>query len=215
MTQDFIDFYEFMQISPNAEPETIARVYKLLALRYHPDNPTTGDVDKFLLLKRAFEILGDPAKRAGYNADHQQTVEKPFEVFGLEEFAEGIDGEKNRRMGILCLLYERRKTHPEKPGISLLDLESFTLIPRENLMFPLWYLREKNLLRQDDSSNYVITAEGVDHLEANLPGNTMLHRLLKAAESNTSPQEPSFEQADEMPGGGMNQAQTSGDSDTL
>ena len=37
------DYYEFLQISPNAEPETIHRVYRFLAGRYHPDNPDTGD----------------------------------------------------------------------------------------------------------------------------------------------------------------------------
>src|SRR4051812_13398865 len=39
----FVDYYELLQISPNAEPETIHRVYKMLAQRYHPDNPETGD----------------------------------------------------------------------------------------------------------------------------------------------------------------------------
>ena len=31
----FVDYYELLQISPNAEPETIQRVYKMLAQRYH------------------------------------------------------------------------------------------------------------------------------------------------------------------------------------
>jgi curved DNA-binding protein CbpA len=193
VAEDFVDYYEFMQISPNAEAATIARVYKLLALRYHPDNPATGNLDKFLLLKNAFEVLSDPVKRSRYDAERQPNVEKPAQVFGLAEFSDGIDGERNRRMGILCLLYDRRRVHPDKPGISLLDLESYTLIPREHLLFPIWYLREKGLLRQDDSSQYVITAEGVDHLEANLPGNTMLHRLLKAAESSSVTPQPQSE----------------------
>ena len=30
------DYYELLQISQNAEPETIHRVYRLLAQRYHP-----------------------------------------------------------------------------------------------------------------------------------------------------------------------------------
>jgi len=64
----FIDYYELLQISPNAEAETIQRVYKLLAARHHPDNTETGNLDKFLLLKRAFETLTTPGLRAEYDA---------------------------------------------------------------------------------------------------------------------------------------------------
>ena len=42
------DYYEFLQISPNAEPATIHRVYRFLAGRLHPDIPGTGDAEKFL-----------------------------------------------------------------------------------------------------------------------------------------------------------------------
>src|SRR6266702_8690906 len=33
-----IDYYEFLQISPHADNETIHRVYRYLAGRLHPDN---------------------------------------------------------------------------------------------------------------------------------------------------------------------------------
>ena len=33
-----IDYYEVLQISPNADPDTVHRVYRLLAQRFHPDN---------------------------------------------------------------------------------------------------------------------------------------------------------------------------------
>jgi uncharacterized protein YabN with tetrapyrrole methylase and pyrophosphatase domain len=38
-----IDYYEVLQISANAEPETVHRVYRLLAQRFHPDNIESGD----------------------------------------------------------------------------------------------------------------------------------------------------------------------------
>ena len=60
----FVDYYELMQISPNAEQETIKRVFRLLAARYHPDNPETADRDRFVLLNDAHAILSDPASRA-------------------------------------------------------------------------------------------------------------------------------------------------------
>src|ERR1039457_2358622 len=63
-----LDCYEVMQLSPNADAETIARVYRLLAARYHHDNRETGDSEKFIRLSQAYQILSDPEKRARYDA---------------------------------------------------------------------------------------------------------------------------------------------------
>lgn len=41
------DYYEFLQISPSAEADTIHRVYRFLAARFHPDNQDNGDAEKF------------------------------------------------------------------------------------------------------------------------------------------------------------------------
>jgi len=192
----FTDYYELLQISPNAELETVHRVYKLLAARYHPDNIETGDLDKFLALKRAFETLTNPGLRAEYDALYQQRNTEPIELFELKEFSIGVEGEANRRMGILCLLYNRRRANPEDPGLSLLEFESMMQVPREHLMFTIWYLREHNCLRQDDASDYVITGDGVDYVETHLPSNKLLYRLLKAAErgaTRTASREPGEE----------------------
>ncbi len=184
----FTDYYELLQISPNAEIETIQRVYKMLAARHHPDNSETGDLDKFLALKRAFETLSNPGLRAEYDALYQQRNTEPIELFELKEFSLGVEGESNRRMGILCLLYNRRRSNPDDPGMSLLEFESMMSVPREHLMFTMWYLREHNYVRQDEASDYVITGEGVDYVEKNLPSNKLLFRLLKAAESGATRQ---------------------------
>ena len=166
--------------------ETIQRVYKLLAARHHPDNTETGDLDKFLALKRAFETLTAPGLRAEYDTLYEQRNTGPIEIFELKEFSIGVEGEANRRMGILCLLYTRRRANPEDPGLSLLEFESMMSVPREHLMFTIWYLREHNCVRQDDASDYVITGDGVDYVESHLPSNKLLYRLLKASESGTA-----------------------------
>src|SRR5579871_181851 len=66
------DFYEVMQLSPNADGETTSRVYRLLAFRYHPDNKQTGNSDMFLRLRTAYETLSDPKKRSSYDAAHRE-----------------------------------------------------------------------------------------------------------------------------------------------
>ena len=179
---DFVDYYELLQISPNAELETVHRVFRMLATRYHPDNTETGDTDKFLALNKAYETLSDQAARAEYDTYYQHRNVEPIELFELKEFSLGIDAEANRRMGILCLLYNRRRSNPEDPGLSILEFESMMSFPREHLMFTIWYLREQNYIRQDDKSDYLISSAGVDYVEANLPKNKLVYRLLNSAE---------------------------------
>jgi curved DNA-binding protein CbpA len=193
----FVDYYELMQISPNAEPETIKRVFRLLAARYHPDNPETADYDRFALLNDAHRILSDPASRAAYDLTYRAKREEPLSIFNLKDFAVGIDGEDNRRMGILCLLYTRRRSNDERPGMSLLEFESLMPFPREHLMFTVWYLQSKGLIRRGEESDFAITAEGVDHVEKHLPSNNVLRLLLKAAETGSS---HSTNTADSEPG---------------
>lgn len=181
----FVNYYELLQISPNAERETIQRVFRMLAARYHPDNPQTGDRDKFVLLNQAHGVLSDPESRAKYDAEFQLHQSEPLAVFNAPEFVQGIDGEVNRRMGILSLLYNTRRSNPDQAGMSILQLENLMSMPREHLMFTIWYLKEKDWIRQTDNSDLVISAEGVDHVEKNLPGHQLLYNLLKAAESGT------------------------------
>jgi curved DNA-binding protein len=178
----FIDYYELLQISPNAELETIQRVFKLLAARYHPDNPETGDVEKFVLLNEAHRTLCDSELRREFDLQYQLRFAEPIGLFEMKEFAAGIDGEANRRMGILCLLYNRRRANPDDPGLSLLEFESMMSLPREHLIFTMWYLRERNYVRQDEASDFVITGDGVDYVEAHLSSHASLYKLLKAAE---------------------------------
>lgn len=62
------DYYEILQVSPNAEPEVIAAAYRRLARKYHPDAYAEADAtERMKELNEAYEVLGDPAKRAEYD----------------------------------------------------------------------------------------------------------------------------------------------------
>ena len=186
MPEQFIDYYQLMQLSPTAEPETIQRVFRMLSNRYHPENLETGDPERFGRLTRAHEILSKRETRAAYDLTYRLHNGQPLKIFELKEFATGIEGEGNRRMGILCLLYNRRRSNPEMAGLSILDLENLTGFPREHLMFTMWYLKEAELVRQDETTDYAITGRGVDYLEKSLPSNQILYQLMKAAEMGDS-----------------------------
>jgi len=182
---NFVDHYELMQISANAQPDTISRVYKMLATRLHPDNPETGDMDHFLKLQKAYAVLSNPEKRAAYDDDWRLHYQRPLEVFGLKDFSEGIEGEDNRRMGILCLLYNRRKTACEESSMSVLQMETLMSFPREHLMFTLWYLRQKKYVEFNFNSEYEITAEGIDLVESKFPKSTVMQKLIAPPPGST------------------------------
>lgn len=166
MQTDGPDYYELLQISPNAEPETIHRVYRLLAQRFHPDNQETGDHARFRALVAAYEVLSDPERRAGYDLAYNQNRQARWQsVIAGAQGSDPIEIEQAVRLSILEVLYQRRRTEPGAPGVFLLDLEQLTGQAREHLEFTLWYLSRKSLISREDGSKLAITAEGVDYLE--------------------------------------------------
>ncbi|HEX3377980.1 MAG TPA: DnaJ domain-containing protein, partial [Candidatus Acidoferrales bacterium] len=118
------DYYEFLQISPNAEPDTIHRVYRFLAVRLHPDNPETGDAEKFFLLKQAYDVLSNPARRMEYDAAFKKEGHQPVPLSTSIDFMDSLEGELNRRLAILALLYIQRRSNPYRPEVSLLEVEN-------------------------------------------------------------------------------------------
>ena len=183
MAGEPVNFYDLMQIHPRAEMETIHRVYRIFAARYHPDNCETGDAERFRIYAEAYRVLSDPALRAEY--DHRLAENRPsaLPIFQTKEFTGGIDAEAKIRTGILCLLYAKRRANADYAALSMLDLEHLMSFPREHLRFALWYLKAKRCVAQDDRSSFIVTAEGVDYLEAALPENDLLQRIFRASES--------------------------------
>lgn len=63
------DYYEVLQVSRDADGNTIKKSYRRLAVQYHPDkNPDDATAEeKFKELGEAYEILMDDQKRAAYD----------------------------------------------------------------------------------------------------------------------------------------------------
>jgi curved DNA-binding protein CbpA len=181
--QPTINYYDLMQINPRAEIETVQRVYRILAARYDPKNSQTGDPERFRMLTEAYEVLSNPAKRSAYDRWLESSQAAPLSIFLGKEFTDGIDAESKIRVGVLCLLYAKRRANPDFAALSLLDMENLMAFPRERLMFAIWYLRAKRYVVQDDRSSFIISAEGVDFLESQLPTNQILYKIFRASES--------------------------------
>jgi curved DNA-binding protein len=181
--QPTINYYDLLQINPRAEVETVERVYRILSARYDPKNPVTGDAERFRILTEAYQVLSDPVRRNEYDRWLEASQGAPLSIFLGKEFTDGIDAEAKIRVGVLCLLYAKRRANPDFAALSLLELENLMAFPRERLLFAIWYLRAKRLLMQDDRSSFIITAEGVDFLESQLPTNQILYKIFRASES--------------------------------
>ncbi len=180
MSEQLVDHYELLQVSPSAELETIHRVYRLLAQRYHPDNQETGNPTRFREVSEAYRILCDPEERARYDVQHQQHKHDRWRLVSTGAAAENdFELEERVRLTVLEVLYTKRRMEPREPAIFALDLEAMTGRPREHLEFTMWYLSSKKFVTRDDNSRLVITADGVEYLEANYRTNGL--RRLQAA----------------------------------
>lgn len=177
------DYYEFLQISPNADADTIHRVYRFLAARLHPDNGATGDAENFRLLKNAYDVLSDPRRRAEYDATRTHTTPQPLST--TVDFMDALDGELNRRLAVLAVLYYRRRTMPTFPEVALAEIEQRMGFPRDYLDFTLWYLQKKGYVAKADNAQYTLTVDGVDFVEnerSNLP---TLNKLLTSGSGSS------------------------------
>jgi len=161
----FEDYYELLQISPNADPDTIHRVYRILAQRYHPDNVESADPELFHRLTSAYHILGDAEQRVAYDVQHRSTCRRTWKIFDQSDSSQGVEAERRKRQGILALLYRKRIADPDQPHVTLREFEDLLSVPKEHLTFAIWYLVQGEYVQRGDSGRHMITLKGVDLAE--------------------------------------------------
>jgi curved DNA-binding protein CbpA len=172
-----IDYYEVLQVNDNAEPETINRVYRIFAQRYHPDNRETGNEARFREITEAYQVLSTPEKRASYDATNQQRRKERWRVVAAgAESENNFELEQTVRLTVLEVLYTKRRLEPQEPGFYLRELEKMIGRPREHLEFTMWFLTQKKLINMDDSRIY-LTADGAEFLEESYRNNSVRKRL--------------------------------------
>lgn len=65
-----VDYYKILQVDRNATDEDLKKVYRKLAMKWHPDKNLTNKKEaeaKFKQISEAYEVLSDPQKRAVYD----------------------------------------------------------------------------------------------------------------------------------------------------
>lgn len=177
----FIDFYELLEISPNANSETIERIFRYFAMRYHPDNHETGDAARFAEIVEAHNTLKDPVKRAAYDIQYQGRSDLHRELVKEASNSESVERDVVIQGKLLSLLYAKRRQDVNNPGMGDSQLETLSGCPREHLEFHLWYLKAKGLIAKTENGTYAITVDGVDSVNAEHrrepAGNLLTHHL--------------------------------------
>ncbi|MGW8195553.1 MAG: DnaJ domain-containing protein [Desulforhopalus sp.] len=164
---EFVDYYELLQLSPNADSETVERVFRHLAKKYHPDNADLADKDKFLKIVEAHQVLSDPEARAGYDVRYQDYWNHKW-VLTTEAMGKPAAGDdKLMRERLVSLLYTQRRNNMKSPGLGEVEMARLLRTPLELVEFHLWYLRAKGWVERLETGHLAITALGVDQAEEN------------------------------------------------
>jgi len=163
---EFDDYYELLQVSPNADPETIGRVFRHLAKKCHPDNTAESTAtDRFNRIVEAHRTLADPETRAGYDLKYQDYWNRKWGVAAEASYHSAFGDDQVTRERLLSLLYVQRRRDMGSPGMGELEMARLLRSPPELTEFHLWYLRAKGWLERLESGYFAITAPGVDQVE--------------------------------------------------
>lgn len=172
------DHYELLQVSPRADQDTIQRVFRHLAKRFHPDNPESGDAARFKILVEAFQVLSDPEQRAQYDIRYAQLNTARWKIFDQETALNDVSADRRVRSALLSILYAACRNDASRPGIGEMDLELLLECPQEHMRFHVWYLKENGWIRRTEEGTLAITASGVDFvLEMGGPARGGVHLL--------------------------------------
>ena len=133
----FQDHYSILGVNPKADSEAIQNAYIAAAKKYSPDNPLTGNQDKFDSVNLAYEVLIDPQLRVEFDKvkglDQQ---EGPAQFSGLP-FFRSLDRAIQIRAALLCLLFDRRRLKPFRPSLAMRDVEAIMQVTNEELYVAL------------------------------------------------------------------------------
>ena len=121
------DLYQILGIPEYSEVEIVKRMFRKLALKYHPDrNPDPEAVEIFKGIVKAYEVLGDPVSKETYDRKKRSGIN--FEYPGTATNAESIRAEQRVR-------YARMRREQNE----MREVENITAYENSLKVFPyLW-----------------------------------------------------------------------------
>lgn len=180
----FQDHYFVLGIDPKADSEMIRRAFDEVKAK-------TADSERLEAAHIAYEVLSDVSLRRAFDRLKGVNQNEGDPKFSGPEFFEAFGRDTVLRVAILSVLYDRRRTHPYTPTLSMRGLETMFATSNEELIVALWYLKQRNLVVNDDKSSLQITVDGLDFLEQKQPTASAVMPLIKASSiEGPAPEEP-------------------------
>ncbi len=219
-TEQFVDYYEFLMVSPTADRAMIEWAVRLMLTRYGKKNGEHADPAKYQLVKEAYRTLADPKRRELYDSlrkDQLGPAPGPAETNGqavvparkqrdqkvtvdsvqVEQTATLDDVRLQRRMreGVMSALYDIVVTRPRNPELGRAEIARAMGARIDEIEFTIWFLREHGLLKTTNQGLYGITAEGVEWVE----NGGVAHLTLPAEEPPSPERKPAASAANGAP----------------
>ncbi len=162
---EFVDYYELLQLSPNADTDTIERMFRHFAKKTHPDSSEYADNDRFLMIVEAHRTLVDPETRAGYDVKYQDYWNHKWRLASEAGDMSAFADDQVTRERLLSLLYVQRRRNMNEPGLGEIVIARLLHTLPELIEFHLWYLKAKGWVERLQTGHLAITAPGVDEVE--------------------------------------------------
>ncbi len=92
------NYYDWLEISPNASPEIVDKAYKTLVKKYHPDLQDNNKEKYEEIIKKineAYEVLSDENKRKNYDINLKNNYISPEKYEELFRENENLQNELN------------------------------------------------------------------------------------------------------------------------
>lgn len=136
------DYYRVLGVMPGADEVVVRAAYKALAQRYHPDRFAGDPAEanrRMAEINAAFAILGDPVKRAAYDAERTDYQTADFAASDDEHqqdqaFSDALE-EMERRWGVACGIF---------PDLEDLKQQLHRISSRLSFAFVMTVLESKN-----------------------------------------------------------------------
>lgn len=162
--QEFIDYYETLQVRANCDIKLIEGAYRHFAKIYHPDHEQTADVERFSVVIDAYNTLKFPLKRAEYDLLYQRHKQNAPVAAEPIVSSETALSDAALQRNILMFLYKARRENFQSNGIGPYALQEHFRCSDDNFAFHIWYLKSKGFLEVTEHGTLAITVEGVDHV---------------------------------------------------
>lgn len=179
--EEFTNYYEVLQVSPNCTAKVLETAYRQLAKTYHPDHPETADLDLFTKVVEAYKSLREPSDRAEYDNRlrtrlFREEMDQPTNPGPFDDTSAATDAEIHEK--ILLMLYRKRRENAREAGVGTYLLQEAVGCSDEHFEFHAWYLKSKGFIEVTEQGTLAISIEGVDHVISLARANTERMRLL-------------------------------------